>query len=297
MWPFLPKKCNCTETPNNPGTNCNHSGLTASDLIYDGIVGECSGITPGMTVSEILQQLSYFLCSVELTQYILDIIQDNPEEFPEFIQLVNGVISCETIDACGPIPTTTTSTTLAPTTTTTTSSSSTTTTTSSSSTTTTTTTVLDDCVSYTLQALVNNASWSAETCELVPTGGVITLAGASVVTSCIINNSLVLNQAIVLTETECTTTTTTTLAPTTTTTTTLAPTTTTTTTTEAVECYSYTFGSNDGTPIGFYYTPCFGTTTYVVLEALITVCCKYPPYPSSYPFIPPHAVTTFNGDC
>lgn len=112
MWPFLPKECNCTETPNNPGTSCNHTGLTASDLIYEGVAGECSGITPGMTASDILQQLSYFLCSIELTQYLLDLIQENPEEYPEFIELVNGAINCETIYACGPVPTTTTTTTI-----------------------------------------------------------------------------------------------------------------------------------------------------------------------------------------
>jgi hypothetical protein len=251
MWPFLPKKCNCTETPNNPGTSCNHSGLTASDLIYEGIAGECSGITPGMTASEILQQLSYFLCSIELTQYILDLIQDNPEEYPEFIELVNGVISCETIDACGPVPTTTTTTTtVEPTTTTTTSSSSTTTTTSSSSsTTTTTTTVADACVTYTLQALVNNASWIATTCAFARTGGIIPLAGNTVVTPCIINNTLVLTQAVIVNETECTTTTTTTAAPTTTTTS---------STTEFVGCASYGLEAKTEDSILFFYNACLG---------------------------------------
>jgi hypothetical protein len=307
MWPFLPKKCNCTETPNNPGTSCNHSGLTSSDLIYEGIAGECSGITPGMTASEILQQLSYFLCSIELTQYILNFIEDNPEEFPEFIELVNGVISCETIDACGPVPTTTTTTTVEPTTTTTTSSSSTTTTTSSSSsTTTTTTTVADACVTYTLQALVNNASWIATTCAFARTGGVIPLAGNTVVTPCIINNTLVLTQAVIVNETECTTTTTTTAAPTTTTTssTTIAPTTTTTTSTtvEPLPCVSVYVFALDANETSFTYYPCTGGSASYTLStnpgseypAAMTVCC-YPGTPITYN--PVHIDIEIQGDC
>jgi hypothetical protein len=297
MWPFLPKKCNCTETPNNPGTSCNHSGLTSSDLIYEGIAGECSGITPGMTASEILQQLSYFLCSIELTQYILDLIQDNPEEYPEFIELVNGVISCETIDACGPVPTTTTTTTVEPTTTTTTSSSSTTTTTSSSSTTTTTTTVADACVTYTLQALVNNASWIATTCAFARTGGVIPLAGNTVVTPCIINNTLVLTQTVIVNETECTTTTTTTAAPTTTTTsTTAAPTTTTTSsTTEFIGCSSYGLSAITEDSIGFFYNACLGGAIYIVVpgNTTVIVCANGMPTTSGGP----KAEITFEGPC
>jgi hypothetical protein len=250
-----------------------------------------------MTASEILQQLSYFLCSIELTQYILDLIQDNPEEYPEFIELVNGVISCETIDACGPVPTTTTTTTVEPTTTTTTSSSSTTTTTSSSSTTTTTTTVADACVTYTLQALVNNASWIANTCEDVPTGGVIPLAGNTVVTPCIINNTLVLTQTVIVNETECTTTTTTTAAPTTTTTsTTAAPTTTTTSsTTEFIGCSSYGLSAITEDSIGFFYNACLGGAIYIVVpgNTTVIVCANGMPTTSGGP----KAEITFEGPC
>lgn len=284
MWPFLPKKCNCTETPNNPGTSCNHSGLTASDLIYEGIAGGCSGITPGMTASEILQQLSYFLCSIELTQYILDLIQENPEEYPEFIELVNGAINCETIYTCGPVPTTTTTTTVEPTTTTTTSSSSSTTTTTSStsSTTTTTTTVADACVTYTLQALVNNASWIATTCAFARTGGIIPLAGGTTTTPCIINNTLVLTQAVIVTETECTTTTTTTAAPTTTTTsTTIAPTTTTTSsTTEFIGCASYGLEAKTEDSILFIYNACLGRSDIRIIvpgNTTVIVCANGSP--------------------
>jgi hypothetical protein len=163
MWPFLPKKCDCPNTPTNPGTSCDHSGLTTNDLIYNGPNGVCSNVTTEMTVTEAFQQLDYFLCSVAFTQYLLDLIQNNPNLFPNFITLVNGAINCSTIIACGPPPidctftgsvnqvpdptttttssssSTSTSTSTSSSTTTTTSSSSTTTTSSSSTTTTTTT--------------------------------------------------------------------------------------------------------------------------------------------------------------
>lgn len=120
MWPFFPKKCNCSETPTNPGKTCNESKLVGGDVIYQGPDVECAGIYNGMLVSEVLQQMDYYLCSLEFTQQVLDVIQDNPQEFNDFITLVNGVINCETINACGLTPTTTTSTTNLTTTSTTT---------------------------------------------------------------------------------------------------------------------------------------------------------------------------------
>ena len=104
MWPFLPKKCDCPNTPTNPGTSCDHSGLTTNDLIYNGPNGVCSNVTTEMTVTEAFQQLDYFLCSVAFTQYLLNLIQNNPNLFPNFIALVNGAINCSTIIACGPPP-------------------------------------------------------------------------------------------------------------------------------------------------------------------------------------------------
>lgn len=153
MWPFFPKKCNCPETPTNPGTNCNHNGLFAKDLIYQGEDIPCAEIYSGMNISEVLQRMDYYLCGLEFTQQVLNIIEENPQEFNEFITLVNGAINCETINECGPVPTTTTtsssstststtttSTTVEPTTTTTSSSTSTSTTTTTITPTTTTTT-------------------------------------------------------------------------------------------------------------------------------------------------------------
>ena len=162
MWPFLPKKCNCPETPTNPGTSCNHSGLTTNGLIYDGANGACSNVTTGMTVSEAFQQLDYFICSTEFTQYILNEIENNPQDYSDFIELINDAINCNTIIECGPPPTTTTT---SSSTSTTTSTSTSTTSTSTSSTTTTTTTVTQACFIYDLTATINNASWEADLCS------------------------------------------------------------------------------------------------------------------------------------
>jgi hypothetical protein len=142
MWPFLPKKCNCPTTPTNPNTNCNHNGLYAKDLVYQGVDIPCAEIYSGMDMSEVLQRLDYYVCGIGFTQQVLDIIQENPQEFNDFIVLVNGAINCETINACGPVPTTTTTSTteVIVTTTTSTSDSNTTTTTTTNQLTTTTTT-------------------------------------------------------------------------------------------------------------------------------------------------------------
>ena len=121
MWKYLNKDCNCNTTPTNPGVVCNHDGLKANDLVYKGTDVPCSGIYNGMPVSEVLQQMDYYLCSLEFTQLVLTTIQENTERFSEFITLVNGVINCETIGACGNPPSTTTTTSTSSTTSTTTS--------------------------------------------------------------------------------------------------------------------------------------------------------------------------------
>ena len=121
MWKYLNKNCNCNTTPTNPGVVCNHDGLKANDLVYKGTDVPCSGIYNGMPASEVLQQMDYYLCSLEFTQLVLTTIQENTERFAEFITLVNGVINCETIGACGNPPPSTTTTTSSSTTSTTTS--------------------------------------------------------------------------------------------------------------------------------------------------------------------------------
>ena len=111
MWPYLPKQCDCSEDPTNPGTVCNHTGLTADNIAYTGPDLTCTGIVHGMPVKDVIQQLDYYLCSIEIAQHFLTYIQTHSQEFPEFTTLINGAIDCETILACGPTPPTTTTTT------------------------------------------------------------------------------------------------------------------------------------------------------------------------------------------
>jgi len=206
MWKFLPSDCNCNETPTNPNSSvCNHNGLTTDDLVYDGENLSCSGINNQDNISVAFQELDYFICGIELTQHILDMIQDNPQEYSEFIAIINGAINCETIIQCGPPPPSTTTTTSSST-----STSTSTTTSTSSSTTTTTTTVALACINYTIESILNDASWTALNCEGVPVGGIIISSGTTVYTGCILNTSLTLVNAIVITGADCATTTTTT---------------------------------------------------------------------------------------
>jgi hypothetical protein len=251
MWPFLPKKCDCSETPTNPGTSCNPSGLTTNDLVYDGSAGVCSNVATGMTASEAFQQLDYFLCSIELTQYILNQIENNPEEYPEFITLVNGAINCSTIDDCGPPPPPTTTTTSSSTSTSTTS------TTSTSSTTTTTTTVAEACHVYNLTAITDNGNWTAELCFGGVVDGILAFAGNTVTTPCIINTSLVLNGITAVTNfVDCSITTTTTSS------TSTSTSSTTTTSTTACPCNFITINILPGyirfSPVEVTYTDCDG---------------------------------------
>jgi len=109
MWPFLPKKCDCNETPTNPGTLCNENLQPSSDYVYDGEDLPCIGVNHGDSLTTAIQEIDYHLCSRAFTEYVLTYIQENTEVFPEFIELVNGAINCETIQACGPSTTTTTS--------------------------------------------------------------------------------------------------------------------------------------------------------------------------------------------
>jgi len=106
--------------------------------------------------------------------------------------------------------TTTSTTTIAPSTTTTTSSSSTTTTTSSttttstSSTTTTTTTLAPvTCKTFTIQSTQNSASWLALDCDDNIVGGLILLAGTTISTGCIWNNSLELYDMTIISQVDC----------------------------------------------------------------------------------------------
>lgn len=206
MWKFLPSDCNCNETPTNPNSSvCNHDGLTTDDLVYDGENLSCSGISNQDNISVAFQELDYFICGIELTQHILTLIQNNPQEYSELIAIINGAINCETILACGPPPPSTTTTTSSST-----STSTSTTTSTSSSTTTTTTTIALACVNYTIESILNDASWTALNCEGIPVGEIIPTSGTIEYTGCILNTSITLVNAIIINQVACATTTTTT---------------------------------------------------------------------------------------
>ena len=188
MFPYPPKKCNCEETPTNANHTCEHCGLTTNDFAYDGENLVCLDINNQDSLTVSIQKIEEFFCGEGAISNILTQIQNNPEQWSEFYDLINNNFNCELIDDCGPVPTTTTtSTTVAPTTTTTSSTSST------SSTTTTTTTLATNCYVYEVTAIINNGSWTALTCQGILTGSVLPLIGDNSYTPCIQDTSLVLN--------------------------------------------------------------------------------------------------------
>jgi hypothetical protein len=125
MWPILPKKCNCYDTPTNEGSVCKCE-KTTDDFCLQSEIESCTGIQKGDSVSLILQKWDNYVCGLEYVQYFFYLIQNNEEVFEEFYTLMNGAIECSTITDCSTYTTTTTSsttsttTTIAPTTTTTT---------------------------------------------------------------------------------------------------------------------------------------------------------------------------------
>lgn len=294
MWKFLPSDCNCNETPTNPNSSvCNHDGLTTDDLVYDGENLSCSGISNQDNISVAFQELDYFICGIELTQHILDLIQNNPQEYSELITIINGAINCETILACGPPPPSTTTTTSSST-----STSTSTTTSTSSSTTTTTTTIALACVNYTIESILNDASWTALNCEGVPVGGIITTSGTSEYTGCVLNTSITLVNAIITDQAACaTTTTTTTVLDCSFTGDADEVTTTTTTTTAAPEgCLEYIINPVVGATHTVQYIECGGS---LIVDAVIppegpgeVICAENPLISDDYP-----ASTTLGGSC
>jgi hypothetical protein len=120
MWPFLPKKCNCSETPTNPVTLCDENLQASSDYVYNESDLSCIGINQGDDLTTAIQKIDYYLCSREFTEYFLTYVETNIVLFTEFIELVNGAINCQTIQACGSSTTTTTSSSTSTSTTTTT---------------------------------------------------------------------------------------------------------------------------------------------------------------------------------
>jgi hypothetical protein len=134
MFPILPKKCNCYETPTNEGSVCDWCKITTNEVCI-GEINSCTGLEKGDSLTIVLQKWENFLCGIGYTQLFFELVQNNEEILQEFYTLANGAITCETITNCSTY-TTTTTTTVAPTTTTT----------STLVPTTTTTTTLPECV-------------------------------------------------------------------------------------------------------------------------------------------------------
>lgn len=269
MWKYLNKDCNCNTTPTNPGVVCNHDGLKANELIYRGLDVACSGIYNGMTVAEVLQQIDYYLCSLEFTQQVLDIIQDNPQEFNDFIILVNGAINCETITSCGHPPSTTT----------TTSSSS-----STTSTTTSTTTLFPpECIEVEINVGTNCPGQSYAILGYTDCNGVeqeVEVGAGDLPRFCVLDipfPAFTCGDGSIDIIGKCN--------PITTTTTTIPLTTTTTTISEG--CAQFTIQANPLETHVVEYIPCGSTLTELIFvepeEPEVRICCQIPLISDNYP--------------
>lgn len=108
MWPFLPKKCDCSETPTNLSIPCDPTLQSSDEFVYDGPDLPCINVHHNDTLTTALQELDYYLCGRLFTQQVMFNIETNITAFPDFVTLVNNVVSCDTILACLTSSTTTT---------------------------------------------------------------------------------------------------------------------------------------------------------------------------------------------
>jgi len=236
MWPILPKDCDCEETASNQGSVCT-ALYKSNDFFYNGVNSICNDLQNGDDISVVIQKLENFLCSAEVSQVFLTYLEENIEEFPEFVTLVNDALVCETVVNCFTPTTTTTSSSTSTTTSTSTSTSTTTstststststTTSTSSSTTTTTTTAVPECRTYVVEATLSLGSWNAISCETDEfVGGILLSIGETASTGCVYDNSLVLSGVRIISDDPCPTTTTSTTSSTSSTSTTTSTSTT-----------------------------------------------------------------------
>lgn len=103
MWFLANKKCKCNEGLNTPGLICEDYKINSEQFIIQ--IANCFNTPDCVSLEEYIQRLDEYICSVEMTENILTIIQNNPILFSEFIELINNGISCETIIACQNNPT------------------------------------------------------------------------------------------------------------------------------------------------------------------------------------------------
>lgn len=111
MWPYIPKKCNCSETPTNPNIPCKHTGFTTNDFAYKGDDLSCTSINKQENLTASIQKIEQFFCGGKAISNILTQIQNNLSSYPEFVNLVSSVFNCNQVIECGASPTTTTTTT------------------------------------------------------------------------------------------------------------------------------------------------------------------------------------------
>jgi hypothetical protein len=276
MNPSLPKDCNCEETATNQGVVCNNFTHTSDDFFYNGPDSSCTGIQNHDDITVVIQKLQNYLCSIEVTQFFLTYIEENIEEFPEFITLINDALTCQTITNCFIPTTTTTSSSTSTTTTSTSTSTSTTTTSTSSSTTTTTTTIPLECRSYTLESDKPISNWTAVSCDTDEfIGGIVIGVGQTVETGCVYNNTLELSGLSIIDDDPC---------PPTTTTTSSSSTSTTTTTINPCNCYALSSTAPDPEEptegfTNFRYDSCSDEIIdiSVLNDTVINICAKKTP--------------------
>ena len=103
----------CPNNINNCGCENNPCGckISSDDIAYQGPNLNCSGIETCDTVSEAINKLDDYACSIDMVQNIIYNITNNIELYNQFITIVNQTVDCQTIFNC--LATTTTTTTCA----------------------------------------------------------------------------------------------------------------------------------------------------------------------------------------
>jgi hypothetical protein len=193
--------------------NCpqiNNTTIKGTSVIsYDSTPLPCTDVKQCDGLNDILTKFDTIICNV--TNNVNILVEEVTNITEDLMIISENIIDINTqLNICCPT-TTTTTTTIPPTTT--------------------TTTTNVNCYIYELEAVINNASWVALTCEATPTGGTLVGIGDTFITPCIQSASLILNGIIATTDfNKCNPTTTTTSTSSSTTTTSSSSTTTTTTT-------------------------------------------------------------------
>lgn len=98
MFKFLKKFCKKKNTV--VGKTCDNVEFNTNEFSYQGPTLTCLNIPQGTPLTEVFQMIDNYLCSTEFTIEILNYIENNIEENTEFVEIINGLINCETILEC-----------------------------------------------------------------------------------------------------------------------------------------------------------------------------------------------------